>query len=39
MRTSENSERESNPILYMLYLYLSGLAFLVSFTAPNKQSF
>ena len=34
---SENSERESNAILWPLYLYLSRLAFLVGFTNPNKQ--
>ena len=34
---NENSERESNPISQLLYLYLSTIAFLVSFTAPNKQ--
>ena len=36
---NENSERESSPIPYPLYLNLSGSVFLVSFTAPNKQSF
>ena len=34
---NENCERESNPILHPLYLYLSGSAFLVSFTDPKKQ--
>ena len=33
----ENFERQSNPMPEPLYLYLSGLAILVSFTAPNKQ--
>ena len=33
----ENCERESNPMWLPLYLYLSGSAFLVSFTAPNNQ--
>ena len=33
---SEKSERESNPVPLPLYLYLSGSAFLVSFTDPNK---
>ena len=33
----ENSTHESNPMSQLLYLYLSGSAFLVSFTAPNKQ--
>ena len=33
LAVNENSERES---LYLLYLYLSGSAFLVSFTTPNK---
>ena len=36
---NESSERESHPMLQPLYLYLSGSAFLVSFTDPNKQSF
>ena len=36
---NENSERKSNPMPYPLYLYLSGLAFLVSFTDPKKQLF
>ena len=33
----ENSERESNPMPQLLYLRLSGSAFLISFTNPNKQ--
>ena len=36
---NENSERESNPMPYPLYLYLSESAFLVSFTDSNKQLF
>ena len=36
---NENSERESNPMPYPLYLYLSGSVFLVTFTDPNKQFF
>ena len=36
---NKNSERKSNPMPYPLYLYLSGSAFLVSYTAPNKKSF
>ena len=36
---NENSERESNPMLRPLYLYLSGSAFLVSFTDSHKQFF
>ena len=36
---NENSERESNPMLYRLYLYLSRSALLISFTDPNKQLF
>ena len=35
---NENSEQESNPVLYPLYLYLSRSAFLVSFTDPNKHN-
>ena len=35
---NESSERESNPILWLLYLYLSGPAYLVILTAPNKKS-
>ena len=34
---SESSERESNLMSLPLYLYLSGSAFLVSFTDPVKQ--
>ena len=34
---NENSERESNPMLQLLYLYLSRSAFVVSFTDLNKQ--
>ena len=34
---NENSERESNPIPYSVYMYLSGSAFVVSFSDPNKQ--
>ena len=34
---NKKSERESNPMLQPLYLYLTGSAFLVSFTDPNKQ--
>ena len=34
---NENSERESNPLQELLYLYLSRSAFLVSFIDPNKQ--
>ena len=34
---NENCERESNPMTYPLYLYLSGSVFLVSFADPNKQ--
>ena len=36
---NENSERESNPIPWLVYLYLSGSAFLVSFTDPKAQLF
>ena len=36
---NENSEWESNSMQKKLYLYLSGSAFLVSFTDPNKQFF
>ena len=36
---NEISERESNPMLEPLCLYLSRLAFLVSFSDPNKQYF
>ena len=34
---NENWKQESNPMSQLLYLYLSTSAFLVSFTAPNKQ--
>ena len=34
---NENSERESNPMQWPVYLYLSRLPFLVSFTDPNNQ--
>ena len=34
---NENSERGSNPMLLLLYLYLSRSTFLVSFADPNKQ--
>ena len=34
---NKNSERESNPMSQSLDLYLSGSAFLVSFTNPNKK--
>ena len=36
---NKNTERESNPMLQPLYLYLYRPAFLVSFTVPNKQLF
>ena len=36
---NKKSERESNPMSQPLYLYLSGSAFLVSSTDPNKQLF
>ena len=36
---NENSERESNPMPWLVYLYLSGSAFLVSFTDPKAQLF
>ena len=36
---NENSERELNPMPQLLYLYLSGSSFLVSFTDPNNLSF
>ena len=36
---NENSERESNTMPQPLYFCLSGSAFLVSFTDPNKQLF
>ena len=34
---NENCQQELNPMPYPPYLYLSGLAFLVSFADPNKQ--
>ena len=34
---NENSEQESNPMLQLLYLYLSKSEFLVSFRDPIKQ--
>ena len=34
---NENSERESYHMSQALYLYLTGPAFLVSLTDPNKQ--
>ena len=34
---NENSERELNYMPQPLYFYLSGSAFLVGFTDPNKQ--
>ena len=36
---NENSERESNPISWPLYTYISGSALLASVTPANKQSF
>ena len=36
---NENSEHDLNPVPYTIYTYLSGSAFLVILTAPNKQSF
>ena len=36
---NENSERESNPIPWPPYTYLSGSALLANLTTPNKQSF
>ena len=36
---NKNSERESNTMPYLLCLYLSGSALLVSTTDPNKQLF
>ena len=35
----KNSARESNPILWPLYTYLSRSAFVVVLTAPSKQLF
>ena len=34
---NDNSEGKSNPMPQPLYLYLSGSAFLVSFTAPDND--
>ena len=34
---NKNSGRESSPMLYSLYMYLSRSAFLVSFADPNQQ--
>ena len=34
---NENSERESNPIPWSLYLYLSRSSFLISCPGSNKQ--
>ena len=36
---AENSDRKLNPKHYSVYKYFSGSAFLVRFTAPNKQYF
>ena len=36
---NESSEWESNPMGHLLYSYLSGPTFLVSFRDPNKQFF
>ena len=36
---NENSEQKPNPMLQLLYLYLPGSAFLVSFTDANEQLF
>ena len=36
---NKNSERESNYMLYPLYLYLVKSVFLVSFTNPENQFF
>ena len=36
---NKNSEQESDPTSLLQHLYLSGSAFLVSFTDPNKQLF
>ena len=33
---NENYNRESNPIPWPLYTYLSGSAFLATLTSPNK---
>ena len=34
---NKNFKRRSNPMLQLLYLYLSGSAFFVNFADPNKQ--
>ena len=34
---SKKSERELDPIPQPIYMYLSGLAFLVNLTPPDKQ--
>ena len=34
---NKNCERESNPMSYLLNLYLLRSAFFISFTDPNKQ--
>ena len=34
-----NSERKPNPIIYPLYLFLSGSTFSGSFTDPDKKFF
>ena len=39
LSVNENSERESIPMPSSLYLNISGLAYLVRFTDPNKQLF
>ena len=36
---NKNSDRESNPMPLLLYLYLSRSAFLVSFKDANKGLF
>ena len=33
----ENCENSLNPVSWVLYQFLSGSAFLLSYTAPNKQ--
>ena len=35
----ENYERKLNPLPKPVYTYLSGSAFLVTLTPPNKKSF
>ena len=37
LSVNKNSEQESHHMSSVLYLYLTGSAFLVSFTDPNKQ--